>query len=125
MGTEQSVGEIRQVWSNAQWGEPLGVKPEEIPELKELVENAYNPFVTKYKKAGSGWHFELWRRHDAPSGYERWVPVGSHNKSFPTSTEAAIYANNVIMPKLEMNEFVAEMNKVPTKVLQLLRVKIK
>ncbi|MDR1071746.1 MAG: hypothetical protein LBL21_03845 [Rickettsiales bacterium] len=119
---QTAVKNDRLDWTDKEWSAHLGVREKEMPYIRKRVESEYLAYIAQARD-DQKYYFMMERRHDAPSGFERWIPMLSSNKGFASRELAAEHANNEIIPLLELNEFHAGV--LPAKCLQLLRVHAK
>lgn len=108
-------------WSDAQWAAYLGCAATDIPRIRQWVEENYCPSIVRHW-SGKQYSFVLTRRYDTPSGWTRFLPIVESAQYFGTPTQATEYANRKIIPNLQMTEFWARVNRVPSGALQMLHI---
>lgn len=117
----QPVAEHREKWTNQEWADYLGVKKWRVTRLRAIVNTNFIPLIARGDDGK--YYLVINRRHDTPSGSYREIPFLSANNGFDTVDECISNANSVLIPNLELGELMAVCNKLPTKVLQLMRIR--
>ena len=108
-------------WTDAQWAAYLGCAVTDIPRFKDYVKSNY--FIGIYKDCGTGKKIvEIQRYHKTPSGNVRFVPVVSTPPRSASLNSMITYANNEVIPSLELTDLFAKAHNVPTKVLHMLHI---
>ena len=108
-------------WTDEQWAAHFNCAPTDIPRIRQWVADYYCPSIVRNRSARQ-YSFLLTRRQDSPSGFPRFIPIMESAQSFVTSAQAMEYANEKIIPNLQINEFWARVNRVPSGVLQMLHI---
>ncbi|MBR5153609.1 MAG: hypothetical protein IKW57_02335 [Alphaproteobacteria bacterium] len=115
------MNKIQLTWTDEQWAAHLKCAPNDIPRLRKWVYENYCPSIVKHT-VEKQYSFVLTRRQYTPSGFPRYIPIIESAQSFCTSNQATEYANEKIIPNLEMNDFWARANQVPAGILQMLHI---
>lgn len=108
-------------WTDEQWAAHLGCAVQRVPAVRDFITKKYIPGIAQHSKTGK-YMFYMSKMDIAPSGAERVFPVVSSDKEFEFEDKAIKYANEEILPRLELNSFHAEMLGVPTRALQMLHI---
>lgn len=108
-------------WTDEQWAAHLGCAVQRVPLISAFVTENYFPCIAKHSETGM--HvFCMSKRDIAPSGAERVIPFLSSNKEFEDLSKAIQYANQEILPRLELTKFAADSIGIPTRALQMLHI---
>ncbi len=110
-------------WTNLDWAEHLGCLVQKVSEYREWVNENYFAYVGQNTETKE-YRIYIDRRHDTPSGMFRTITVAS-SKPFSNGKECAAYGRDILIPSLELSEFHAKLNGVPSRVLQLLKLSSK
>ncbi len=102
--------------SNEELCKELNITPKKLAEAKKIINQSYALAVTQ--KEGL-YYASIMRRHDTPSGCERWLDLLSCNEGFDTPQEAADFLNET-KDKIEFKDFFAKMNGIPKRAFCLL-----
>ena len=111
--------------SDVEWAKILEVDENKIPKIKKIIRDNYRVHIIKTNPSGreaycdGKYHGYIERRHDTPSGMERWIPQITINQGYDTIEEAVTTTNKFLL-SLEFSPFAAAINEVPIKSLQLL-----
>lgn len=109
-------------WSDKQWAKYLGCTVWKYKKACKILQERFS--IGIFKKNGSGkYYIALDRRHDTPSGAVRYIPVIATKIEFDSVDSAVNYANEILIPSLELAESCAASYNMPTKMLQTLHIK--
>ena len=111
-------------WTNEQWAAHLGCAVQRVPVIKAFVKENYFPGIATHSETGMHM-FYMSRRNVSPSGAERIIPLLSSNKEFEDLSKAIRYANQEILPRLELTKAAADSIGIPARALQMLHIKTK
>ena len=108
-------------WTDEQWAAHLGCAVQRVPVIGAFVKDNYFPSIKTNSETGL--HvFLLSKRDIAPSGSERIITLLSSNKEFEDLPKAIQYANQEILPRLELTNHAAELMGMPIRALQMLHI---
>ena len=111
-------------WTDEQWAAHLGCAVQRVPVISAFVKENYFPGIATHSETGL--HvFYMSERDVSPSGAERVIPFLSSNKEFEDLSKAIKYANQEILPRLELTKAAADSIGIPTRALQMLHIKTK
>ena len=111
-------------WTDEQWAAHLGCAVQRVPVISAFVKENYFPGIATHSETGL--HvFYMSERDVSPSGAERVIPFLSSNKEFEDLSKAIKYANQEILPRLELTKAAADSIGMPTRALQMLHIKTK
>ena len=108
-------------WTDKEWALHLECDAQRVPEIRNIITKKYIPGIAQHSKTGK-YMFCMSKMDIAPSGAERVLSVVSSDKEFEFEDKAIKYANEEILPRLELKSFHAEMLGVPTRALQMLHI---
>lgn len=108
-------------WTDEQWAAHLGCAVQRVPLISAYVTKNYFPGIAKHSETGL-YVFCMTKRDVSPSGAERVIPLLSSNKEFEDLSKAIKYANQEILPRLELTKAAADMMGMPTRALQMLHI---
>ena len=109
-------------WSNRQWAKYLGCTVRKYKKACKILSDQFSVGVFQKNSTGK-YYIALDRRHYAPSGAIRYVPVIVTKIEFDSLDVAVKYANETLIPSLELAESCASAYNIPTKMLQTLHIK--
>ena len=111
-------------WTDEQWAAHLGCAVQRVPVISAFVKENYFPGIATHSETGL--HvFYMSERDVSPSGAERVIPFLSSNKEFEDLSKAIKYANQEILPRLDLTKAAADSIGIPTRALQMLHIKTK
>ncbi len=108
-------------WTDEQWAAHLGCAVQRVPLISAYVTKNYFPGIAKHSETGM-YVFCMTKRDVSSSGAERVIPLLSSNKEFEDLSKAIKYANQEILPRLELTKAAADMMGMPTRALQMLHI---
>ena len=108
-------------WTDEQWAAHLGCAVHRVPAVRDFITKNYFPGIAKHSETGM-YVFCMTKRDVSPSGAERVIPLLSSNKEFEDLSKAIKYANQEILPRLELTKAAADMMGMPTRALQMLHI---
>ena len=108
-------------WTDEQWAAHLGCAVQDVIKYKRWLLENYLPYLAQ-DVATKRYLFILSRRHDSPSGFVRYVDMMHRSTHQEKPTDARDYANEVIIPGLQLNSAFARLYNVPEKILQMLHI---
>ena len=108
-------------WTDKEWASHLRCDVHLVPEIKNIITKKYIPGIAQHSKTGK-YVFCMYKLDIAPSGAQHIVSVLSSDKEFEFEDKAIKYANEEILPRLELNTLHAKMLGVPTRALQMLHI---
>lgn len=115
------VKKSRKDWADEDWAAHLCCPVEDVPEIREIVQQNYVPEIMFN---GKGYFFSLSKYHLSPSGNESLIQIYRQPKSKGYKTEKkAIKKANGWLGYNELKPFPAMLMGVPEKALQMLFIK--
>ena len=111
-------------WSDGQWAIYLDCPIQEIPSIKKYVTRNFFPLIERDVITGK-YNFVMTRISSSMAGTKRVIPMISDKETFLTLDEARKYANEVVIPKIELKNFWATAYNIPQRALQMLHIKEK
>lgn len=111
-------------WTDKEWASHLQWDVQDIPSLRKWMTENYFPQIVKITRTGN-FAFHMTKLDIAPSGAKRIMTIVSSNKEFESFARAAQYANQEILPRMELTKVAADMMGMPTRALQMLHIKTK
>lgn len=108
-------------WSDGQWAIYLDCPVQEIPSIRTFVTQNFFPLIERDVNTGK-YNFVMTKISTSMAGTKRIMPMISYKKTFATADEARRYANEVVIPKLELTNFWASAYYVPRRALQMLHI---
>ena len=104
-------------WTDKQWAEYLGCSIRTFKKARTIVQENYSINVAK-NLASNKYFIVLDKRHDTPSGAMRYITLFTTKKEFATIDEAVKFANETLIPSLQINATLG----LPTKILQTMHI---
>lgn len=104
-------------WTDKQWAEYLGCSIRTFKKARTIVQENYSINIAK-NLTSNKYFIALDKRHDTPSGAIRYIPVFTTKKEFATIDEAVKFANETLIPSLQLNATLG----LPTKILQTMHI---
>lgn len=108
-------------WTDEQWASHLQWDVRDIPALRQYITENFFPVISCDIQSGK-YFFHITKLDVAPSGAKRTLPLLSSNKEFDSYPRAAKYANEEILPRIELTPFRARIMGVPERALQMLHI---
>lgn len=108
-------------WTDTQWASHLEWDVRDIPALRKWVNETYFPGIAQNKNTGK-FLFYMSKLSVTPSGAQRVLPFVTSDKEFESQKRATKYANEEILPRMELNPITAQATGIPVRVLQMLHI---
>lgn len=109
-------------WSDKQWAKYLGCTVWKYKKACKILQKRFAIDVFK-KDDTDKYYIALTKRQDTPYGKVRYVPQIATSIEFDSVDSAVNYANETLIPSLELAESCAASYNMPTKMLQTLHIK--
>ena len=109
-------------WTDEQWAKHLGTSVEKIPQIREIINDAYAAAVVRNGRSGK-MAVAVYTYEITPSGFKRPLLSVTSNKEFEQPSAAIKYANEEFLPKLTLSKYVVSSLKVPAAAIQMLSIK--
>ena len=117
--------ENREMWSDKEWASYLNCPVEKIAEYRKILNDNFVLGVEQNKETKK-YSFVSYKWHIHPSGHrssQLWLTDDLHR--FDTFSQAAQYANQNIISKLQLTDFWAKQYNIPSKALQMMLIRTK
>ena len=111
-------------WTDKEWASHLSCDVSDIPVLREWVQEHFFPQIARDPRNGK-YYFHMTKLDVAPSGLRRTQPVVSSDKQFESHDQATRYANEEILPRMQLTPLSAKIMGVPVGAFQLLHIENK
>jgi hypothetical protein len=108
-------------WTDKQWAAHLGCSVQEVPHIKTYVRANFFPVIEQNNDTKE-YNFLLTMMSTSMAGTRRVVPRVSDEKVFADFKTAVQYANNKVIPELELTKFWSDALYIPRKALQMLHI---
>ena len=116
----RTISQERKEWTNVQWARHLGCNARKLPQIREKINGKYRAFIGVTPDSGvetdGKWHFYIMENMGV------WRTTFYSKEGFSGPTEMAEFAEEEIIPNLEMNPFFAKQDGVPIKAWQMLKM---
>ena len=111
-------------WTDKQWAAHLGCPVQEVPHIRAYVRANFFPIIEQNNDTKE-YNFLMTRMSTSIAGTRRIMPMVSDEKVFAEfEFKAAVqYANNEVIPKLELTKFWSDALYIPKRALQMLHIK--
>lgn len=108
-------------WSDEQWAAHLGCAAHEIFAIRKSIHERFYPWVARIEKTNT---YALYITMTTTlSGRKRKMSWGIAHGEFDNEKKATQYANEIIIPGLELNPNQVDMLNIPSRALQMLHIK--
>lgn len=108
-------------WGDEQWAKYLSCSVEKYKKARAFVNNLFVVEAFQDNKTGK-YGVMLSKRHDTPSGNVRYTLQLSTSAKFDSMNKAVAFANETMIPSLELTDFWTNTYDVPAKILQTLHI---
>ena len=109
-------------WTDKQWAIHLNCPVQEIPSIRAYVLANFFPVIEQDKDT-KAYNFLMTKMATSIAGTRRVMPMVSDEKSFSDFESARTYANNEVIPKLELTKFWSDALYIPQRALQMLHIR--
>ena len=112
----------REYWSDKDWANYLDCPVEKIAEYKKILNDNFVLGIEQNKETKL-YSFVSYKWHIHPSGHKSsqlWLTDDLHR--FDTYSQAAQYANQNIISKLQLTDSWAKIYNIPSKALQMMLI---
>ena len=108
-------------WTDKQWAIHLNCPVQEIPSIRAYVSANFFPVIEQNNDTKK-YNFLITMMSTSMAGTRRVMPMFSNDEVFADFKAAVQYANNEVIPKLELTKFRSDALNIPMRALQMLHI---
>jgi hypothetical protein len=109
-------------WTDKQWAAHLGCAVQEVPHIRTYVYANFFPVIEQNNDTKE-FNFMMTMMSTSMAGTRRVMSMFSNDEVFADFKAAVKYANNEVIPKVELTKFRSDALNIPKRALQMLHIK--